>query len=232
MKNYFLVLLLCGGFAACAGTTTVPATDPSPGSGTPAAADTPPTASTVRRISLTDAITFGNRAAPVALVVFADYECPYCARFHNGMLFDIKKRYIDEDTLLYVHKDFPLDNHPQALPAGIVARCAGAQGRYGTMQARLYEAHARLGEAVYTELASAIGLDLTAFNRCRNDGGARRAVERDLQEGERAGVTGTPTLMLGYVEADSVRVVRVGTGLPSAEVLMQEIERMRAAVLR
>ena len=217
MKRLILAVVVCSLVVACAGTTS----DPAP--------NAPPVPRDGPRVTLGGAATFGSRTAPVALVVFADYQCPYCARFHHGMLGELKTKYIDTGTLLYVHKDFPLPTHAQALPAAVVARCAGAQGRYGAMQGRLYEAQTKLGEPLYAELARTIGLDLADFDRCRADASVRRAIGRDVREGKHAGVTGTPTLMLGRIEGNTVVIERVGAGLPSLDTLGQEIERLRAA---
>lgn len=184
------------------------------------------------RVTLQGAPTAGRRTAPLALVVYTDYQCPYCARFHHGLLAELKTRYIDTGVLLFVHKDFPLSSHAQALPASIVARCAGKQGQYGPMQGRLYEVQANLGEPLYRQLATAMGLDLEAFDRCRADPAVRQLVERDVAEGERLGVAATPTLMLGRVVGDGVIVERVGAGLPELEAVLTEIERLRRAPVR
>ena len=225
--KYLATALLCTVIGACAGIAPPAdiATDaPAPTSSADVRQGTP---SGPRFGIAGAAYILGDRTAPVALVVYADYQCPYCARFHHGMLGELKARYIDTGVLLYVHKDFPLRMHRQAVPASIVARCAGAQGRYGAMQGRLYEANANLGDALYTQLATTLELDLDSFNRCRADPAVRRAVERDVREGERVGVTATPTLMLGRVDGNSVIIERTGAGLPAIEVLMQEIERLR-----
>lgn len=221
--KYLATVLLCAALGACAGTT--PPADTVTSASAPATRQPAPSGPRVGIVGA--AYTLGDRTAPVALVVYADYQCPYCARFHHGMLGELKARYIDTGVLLYVHKDFPLRMHRQAAPASIVARCAGAQGRYGAMQGRLYEANANLGDALYRQLATTLELDLDAFNRCRADPAARRAVERDVREGERVGVTATPTLMLGRVDGNSVVIERTGAGLPALDVLIQEIERLR-----
>ncbi len=226
MKLRTLAVVVCALVTACAGTApSDPAVVPAPSTASDRDRAIPGP-----RVTLAGATTFGSRAAPVALVVYADYQCPYCARFHHGMLGELKTRYIDTGVLLYVHKDFPLRTHAQALPASVVARCAGAQGRYGAMQGRLYETQTKLGEALYTELARTIGLDIAAFDRCRADASVRRAIERDVREGNRVGVTATPTLMLGRVIGNNVAVERVGAGLPSLDTLIQEIERLRVPV--
>lgn len=225
MQRAFMILVLGALLSACAGTTpSAPDTASAPAPATPSTGDT----AALPRITLAGAPTHGNRAAPVALVVFADYQCPYCARFHHGMLGELKMKYIDDGTLLYVHKDFPLPTHAQALPAAVAARCAGAQGRYGAMQGRLYEAQTKLGELLYAELARTIGLDIAEFDRCRADASVRRAIGRDLREGKQVGVAATPTLMLGRVEGNTVVIERVAAGLPSLDTLSQEIERLRA----
>lgn len=224
MKPRLAAIFLSAVVSACA--ATPPADTPSntsPAAAAPARVTTP----VGLRVTLKDAFTLGHRTAPLALVVYADYQCPYCARFHHGMLGDIKARYIDSGVLLYVHKDFPLSMHPQALPAAIAARCAGVQGRYGAMQGRLYEAQTSLGEPLYTQLATTIGLDLDAFQKCRADSRVRRSVERDLREGQRANVTATPTLLLGRIDGDDVIIERVSAGLPPLDALSEEIERLR-----
>lgn len=230
--KYLTAALLCATLGACAGSTSpvdtateapVPTSSADVRQGTPSGP----------RVGIVGAAyTLGDRTAPVALVVYADYQCPYCARFHHGLLAELKTRYIDTGVLLFVHKDFPLSNHAQALPAAIVARCAGKQGQYGPMQGRLYEAQANLGEPLYRQLATAIGLDLEAFKRCRADAAVRQLVERDVAEGERLGVAATPTLMLGRVAGDVVIVERAGTGLPELDALLTEIERLRRAPTR
>lgn len=229
VKPQLAAIFLSAVVGACAATppTDTPSTTPPV-----AVASTRATIPAGPRVTLKDAITLGDRTAPLALVVYADYQCAYCARFHHGMLGDIKARYIDSGVLLYVHKDFPLRMHRQALPAAIAARCAGAQGRYGAMQGRLYEAQTNLGEPLYTQLAATIGLDLDAFQKCRADPATRRSVERDLREGQRANVTATPTLLLGRIEGDSVIIERVSAGLPSLDALGAEIERLRAGPSR
>ena len=229
MKPQLAAIVISAVISACAGTPSADAPSNTP---PVAASSTPATTPAGPRITLKDAFTLGHRTAPLALVVYADYQCPYCARFHHGMLGDIKARYVDSGVLLYVHKDFPLRMHPQALPAAIAARCAGAQGRYGQMQGRLYEAQTNLGEPLYTQLATTIGLDLAAFQTCRADPATHRSVERDLREGQRANVTATPTLLLGRIEGDSVIIERVSAGLPSLDALGAEIERLRASPSR
>ena len=225
--KHFGTALLCATLGACAGTIPPADTATSASAPTSAPATRQPAPSGPRVGIVGAAYTLGDRTAPVALVVYADFQCPYCARFHHSMLGELKAKYIDTGVLLYVHKDYPLPMHRQAIPASIAARCAGAQGRYGAMQGRLYEAHTKLGDVLYAELAATIGLDREAFDRCRTDASVRRAVERDVREGERVGVSATPTLMLGRVDGNSVVIERIGAGLPALDVLIQEIERLR-----
>ncbi len=168
----------------------------------------------------------GSPTAALALVEFADYQCPYCRSFHLGTLNKLQAAYIDTGKLRYFYKDFPLPTHRHALGAAIAAYCAGEQGRYWRMQQRLYEEQARLGGALYDELGVELELDRERFHTCRRSAPARQAVSRDLNDGRRLGVRGTPTFALGRIEGDRVVVERIATGAPAFEEFAREIEAL------
>lgn len=168
----------------------------------------------------------GSGSAALALIEFADYQCPYCRSFHLGILPKLKAAYIDTGKIRYFYKDFPLPNHAHAFDAAVAAHCARTQGRYWQMQERLYAEQARLGEALYAELGEALELDMSRFNSCRGSAQARAAVKRDAYEGRRLGVRGTPSFVLGRLEGDRVVVERLATGAPAFEDFAREIEAL------
>jgi len=166
----------------------------------------------------------GSADARVAIVEFADYQCPYCRSFHLNAFARLKERYIDTGRVRFYYMDFPLAHHVHALSASVAARCAGRQSRYWDMQQRLYAEQARLGDALYARLAEELGLDTERFEACRRSNEARAAVERDLIEGRRLGVRGTPTFIVGRIVEGGVKVERMAFGVPTFETFADELE--------
>jgi protein-disulfide isomerase len=116
--------------------------------------------------------------------------------------------------LRYIVRDFPLEAiHPQAFKASEGVHCAGDQGKYWEMHDLLFANQQALGAADLPKHAGTLGLDLGKFQDCLDRGTHAALVRRDLAEGQKAGVRGTPTFFLGVIEDDSrMRVVRVITG--------------------
>ncbi|MFL6649145.1 MAG: DsbA family protein [Sulfurifustis sp.] len=168
----------------------------------------------------------GDSAATVAIVEFADYQCPYCRAFHNATLPKLDAVYIKTGKVRYFYVDFPLSMHAQAFGASVAARCAAAQGQYRTMQDSLYAEQARLGDALYDELARRIGLDVESFRACRRSEATRRLVDRDVSEAHRLGIEATPSFALGRIEGDRVIVKRTAVGTPSFDVFAKEIDAL------
>ncbi len=164
----------------------------------------PPAPSGPVEVNIGDSFSIGDPDAPVVIVEFTDFQCPFCSR-HNEQTFpQIKANYIDTGLVRYVFKDFPLTNiHPQAVLAAEAARCAGAQDAdaYLTMHGLLFaNQQAWSGQSnaaeLFTGYAIDAGLDGEAFAACLESGTYEAAVEADLEEGVRLGVTGTPAFFL------------------------------------
>jgi|SRR5436309_4597280 len=97
------------------------------------------------RARVADAPTLGLTDAPVTVVEFSDYQCPFCGRFYSTTLPALKRDYIDTGKVRYVFRDYPLDQiHPQARKAAEAAHCAGDQGKYWEMHDRLSKISRRL----------------------------------------------------------------------------------------
>lgn len=138
----------------------------------------------------------GSPNAPVTLVEFTDYQCPYCRRFHEQTWPELKRAYIDTGKVRFIVRDLPLDFHDQALPSAIAARCAGEQDRYWPMYEALLGQTEPLGKDTARKLAIAAGIDLPTFDACVRNPGLRRAIETDIAEAQRIGVTGTPGFVI------------------------------------
>jgi protein-disulfide isomerase len=141
----------------------------------------------------TDAPSLGAPNAAVTIVEFADYQCPYCHRAQT-VVEELIKRY--EGKLRLVHRDFPLGNHPRAEPASIAARCAGEQGRFWEYHRGLLRGGTDFGDADLRTRAEALKLDLAAFAACQARPGGADPIRASAAEGERLGVTATPTFFV------------------------------------
>jgi len=156
------------------------------------------------KVALTGTYVLGRPDAPVTLVEFTDYECPFCRQFHVSTFEELKKNHIDTGKLRYVSRDFPLDMHRSALPAARAARCAGEQGKFWEMRhALIVNASSLHTEAMHT-FARSLQLDALPFRTCLEGDRYRDEVQRDLRDGQAAGVTGTPTFVIGRSAGDSV----------------------------
>ena len=138
-------------------------------------------------------MTKGPAAAPVTIFEWSDYECPFCQRAQ-----DVLQRLQGEfpDTLRFVFKDFPLRSHPNALPAALAARCAGAQSRYWEYHDLLFVGQPDLARDHLLGYARRLGLDASAFTECLDGGRYRDAVLAEQREGREAGVRATPTFFI------------------------------------
>ncbi len=146
----------------------------------------------------------GDPEAPITVVEFSDYGCPFCRRYSTTTFPEIKKAYIDTGKVYYVFKDYPITQlHPQAEIASQAAECAGAQGKYWEMHEALFaqpeewdttEAAAR---DAMTRYAQEFSLDGTQFASCmQSDTLARSDVEANMAEGRQLGLTGTPSFVI------------------------------------
>lgn len=139
----------------------------------------------------------GEEDAPVVLYEFSDFQCPFCARFYTDALPQIEENYIKTGKVKLVYKDFPLDSiHSEATPAALAARCAGDQGQFWEFHDKIFENQQLLSSSSYTTWANELDLDTATFNECLTSQKHISAIRKDLLEGEKAGVRGTPAFIL------------------------------------
>jgi protein-disulfide isomerase len=134
----------------------------------------------------------GSKDAPIQLVEFADYECPYCQKV-SPLLHQLKQEY--GDRLVVVYKEFPLPMHKHAEKASEAARCAGDQGKYLEFHDMLYNSR-QLEVSDLKKYAQSLKLDSDQFNQCLDSGKQAAAVQKDVDEGKRLGLSGTPSFFL------------------------------------
>jgi protein-disulfide isomerase len=145
-------------------------------------------------IPLTNAPVKGAEMAKVTVVEFADYQCPFCGQAESLMK-QVLEAYPKDVRVVY--KQFPLTTiHPQAMSAAKAALAAGRQGKYWEMHDLLFEDQRQLGPDKYTEFAGKLELDVTQFQKDMESPEVLAQINRDMQDGKAADVTGTPTLFV------------------------------------
>lgn len=153
---------------------------------------------TVANVSLSGSQILGNKDAPITLIEFSDYQCPYCSQFAQTTLPAIKADYIDTGKVRYVFRDYPLDQiHPYARKAAEAAHCAEDQGKYWEMHDALFKNREALQVEQLKAYARALGLDAVTFDHCLEQGKYASTVQKNYEDGIAAGVQGTPGFFLG-----------------------------------
>ncbi len=135
----------------------------------------------------------GNPKAPVTVVEFSDFQCPYCVRARPTVT-RVREAY--GDRVRWVFRHFPLDFHAQAEKAGEAAACAGEQGKFWEMHDRLWASTGKLQVPDLKEHATTIGLDGAAFSQCLDSGRYAGLVGADAEAGQGYGVSGTPAFFV------------------------------------
>jgi protein-disulfide isomerase len=144
-------------------------------------------------VALGDAPVRGSAMAPVTILEFSDFQCPYCVRSRPTVA-RIRETYGDKVRWAFRH--FPLSFHDKAEKAGEAAACAGDQGRFWEMHDRLWASSAKLGLADLKQHAVALGLDAAKFDQCLDSGQHAGLLERDEEAGQGYGVSGTPAFFV------------------------------------
>jgi protein-disulfide isomerase len=138
--------------------------------------------------------TRGAENAPIVLLKFSDFQCPYCALASADMKTFTSAH---EQEVLFVYKHLPLVSiHPEAMGSAKAAWAAGQQGQFWLYHDGLFAYQDRLGDALYEELATKIGLDLAKFNRDRNSPQAQAAIDQDIALARQLNLNGTPMFVM------------------------------------
>lgn len=141
--------------------------------------------------------SIGLLDAPLTVVEFSDYQCPYCRRFQLDVFPQLKKEFIDRGLVRFVHKDLPLPFHPQAEASAAVTRCALRQNRFWSIQQALYKAENCLACKGPVMIGVEAGLDKQQLKRCLEDPSIENAVRSNRSEAELHGISSTPTFIVG-----------------------------------
>ena len=146
-----------------------------------------------QKVATADSPAQGPANAPIELVEFSDFQCPFCLRAHPTVK-QVLSTY--GDKVRFVYRNYPLPSHPNARPAAEAAQCANEQGQFWAYHDRLFADQTKLSDADLKASAAALGLDAAKFNACFDSHKYKSRVDSDLQAGNEAGVNGTPAFFV------------------------------------
>jgi protein-disulfide isomerase len=147
----------------------------------------------IQKINVSGSPSKGPADAPVVVAVFTDFECGYCARLAKTVE-KVLEQYPKEVRVVF--KNFPLRNHKFSLEAAKAALAADAQGKFWEFHDRLFKNYHRLSSGKIQQIARELGLNEAQFEKQRQDPSIPGRIRRDIQDGVRAGVSGTPTVFI------------------------------------
>mgnify|MGYP001810087706 CR=1 FL=1 len=167
-----------------------------------AGAGVPSAAAKARMAAADQGRILGAANAPLWVVIFSDFQCPYCKRWHDATDAVLRERYVKTGKVRLAFLNFPLRSHQHAQPAGEAAMCAAAQGKFWEFHDAVFSTQQKwspMGDAgqVLDSIAAAVKLDVPQYKSCRAERQMRLLVESDFQRGGSAGVQGTPAFFIG-----------------------------------
>ncbi|MCS7011675.1 MAG: DsbA family protein, partial [Anaerolineales bacterium] len=171
---------------------------------------------TLPEAATTDDPSLGPADAPVTIVEFSDYQCPYCKLWHDEVLPRILQEYGDQ--VRFIYRDYPLSSHPEALPAARAANCAGEQNAYWQFHDALFSNQYGFGRQAYLDYAAALGLEIEAFRKCLESNRYEDEVLGDFRDGLRLGVNSTPTFFVNGTKIIGAQPFAVFKQLIEAEL--------------
>jgi protein-disulfide isomerase len=177
-------------------------------------------------LSLAGAVVRGDAHAPLAIIEYSDFSCPFCRQFATQTLTSLEERYIRPGRVLFAYRPLPLESlHPLALRAAQAAECANRQGRFWEMHDRLLQNDRTAAGGDFVEHARSLGLNAETFTECFAKDEVSNAIRRDVAEAKKLRITGTPTFLVGVVLPDGrVRIRRRLFGARSLQDFADVIE--------
>lgn len=152
---------------------------------------------------MADDNAMGDPNAPIKIEEFSDFQCPYCARFHDETEWQIANSYVADGTVYFIYRSYGNFIGPESKAAAEAAYCAGDQGKFWEYHDILFANQTGENVGAFTDkrlsaFAEALSLDMDAFNSCYNGDKYADRVDQDKVDGTAAGVTGTPAFLLTY----------------------------------
>ncbi len=169
----------------------------------------------IRNISLDDDPLMGNPDASITIIEFSDFQCPFCAKFHEDTLPQLEENYISTGKVNFVYRDFPIQSiHPNAIPAALASECADDQGKFWEMHDMIFENQGTWqgleilqSVSLFKQYAIELGLNDDEFDSCIDSGEHLEEIRGDLDDGRNYGVTGTPGFFVGNEEIGFTKLI-------------------------
>ena len=157
------------------------------------------------KLDLRGAQMLGSKDAPVTMVEFTDYQCPFCKRFHDMTFGELKKNYIDTGKVRFYSRDLPLESlHANATRAAEAGRCAADQGQFWAFRAGMSSHPDRLDLDSLLKEAADLKLDVKTFRTCVESEKHKNEVQTDVLEAMKIGADGTPAFVIGKSTPEGV----------------------------
>jgi len=161
--------------------------------------------------------SIGAAGAPVTMVEYSDFQCPYCAMFRTETFPKIKAKYIDSRQLRFIHRDVPLPFHHQAMAAARAAACAGDQGLYWELSDLMFSCASCLECQGVMELSKAVPLNRQRFEECVSSNSHQPEIEQDIASAKQLNFQGTPSFVVGRTTPSGVDGIALVGALPFEE---------------
>lgn len=157
------------------------------------------------KVSVENDATLGSDKAKVTIVEFSDFQCPYCKKYFDNNFQKIQKDFIRNNKIYYAFRDFPLDIHPQAPLAAEASECAHAQNKYWEMHDMLFSrqdvwSFKDNAADTFKAFAKELKLDTKKFNDCLYTHQLAGEITKDIADGEKAKISGTPTVFINDIK--------------------------------
>jgi protein-disulfide isomerase len=179
------------------------------------------------KLRLEGGYSLGSNDAPVTIVEFTDYQCPYCRQFESTTFTELRKKYIDTGKVRFVVRDFPLvEAHPNAMRAAEAAHCAGDQGQFWPMHDALFSDASKLEKNGLIDSAESLELDMGAFRSCLESGKHKLEIQNDQQVAASLQINGTPSFLVGKAVGEEVSGAIIVGAQPFSvfEAKLKEVE--------
>lgn len=170
----------------------------------------------------------GRDDAPVTIIEFTDYQCPFCRRYHTETFAQLKKNFIDTGKVRFGSRDLPLSFHANAQKAAEAAWCAGEQNKYWELRDTMINNAADLSSDAIVKYAQTDGLDIASFKACANADKYKGQIQKDRADASTVGISATPSFVIGKTATDALDGDRVVGALPES-VFETEIQKFMTA---
>lgn len=187
----------------------------------------------IRNISIDDDPMKGDPNAPITIIEFSDFQCPFCAKFHETTLPLLEKNYILTGKVNFVYRDFPITSiHPNAVTAALASECTDDQGKYWEMHDMIFE-NQRIWQGLepsqsantFRDYAIELGLNMDEFDSCMTSGKYIEEIKNDLDDGRAYGVSGTPGFFVGNAEIGFTKLIGAQPFSSFKQVIDRQLSR-------